>query len=119
MGCSVSIKEPSEKHSNADAITVKSDAEYLLFRVEMGRAACYSSWPERIMEIKQTLNRLGRSRSNQVIGGVCAGFAESTETPAWLWRAGFVFAAIGFGAGLLAYLILWWFMPLRDDATGG
>jgi phage shock protein C len=71
------------------------------------------------MEIKQTLNRLARSRNDQVISGVCAGLAESTETPTWLWRGGFVFAAIGFGAGLLIYLILWWFMPLRDDATHG
>jgi phage shock protein C len=65
------------------------------------------------MQIKQTLNQLGRSRQDQMIGGVCAGFAEATRTPAWLWRAGFLLAAIGFGTGVLAYLILWVLMPLR------
>ena len=67
------------------------------------------------MQIKKTLNRLGRSRSHQVFGGVCAGFAETTDTPPWLWRAGFAFAALGFGAGVLLYAILWCFMPMRDE----
>jgi phage shock protein PspC (stress-responsive transcriptional regulator) len=66
------------------------------------------------MEMKQTLNQLARSRTDRMIGGVCGGIAESTETPAWLWRAGLVFLALAFGSGLLLYLILWYFMPLRD-----
>ncbi len=65
------------------------------------------------MQIKQTLNQLGRSRQDQMIGGVCAGFAEATGTPAWLWRAGFLLAAIGFGTGVLVYLVLWALMPVR------
>jgi phage shock protein C len=67
------------------------------------------------MDIKRTLNQLGRSRNDQMIGGVCAGFAEATDTPAWLWRAGFVFTALGFGTGVLVYLILWLLMPLRAE----
>jgi len=69
------------------------------------------------MQIKQTLNRLGRSKHDQMIGGVCAGFAEATGTPPWLWRAGFAFAVLGFGTGLLAYLILWAVMPLRAEGA--
>ena len=67
------------------------------------------------MQIKQTLNRLGRSRNDQMLGGVCAGFAEETQTPPWLWRAGFVLLALGLGTGVLIYLVLWFFMPFRDE----
>ena len=38
------------------------------------------------MQIKQTLKRLGRSDNDQMVGGVCAGIAESTDTPVWMWR---------------------------------
>jgi phage shock protein C len=69
------------------------------------------------MQIKQTLNRLARSRHDRILGGVCAGFAETTQTPPWLWRAGFVLAALGFGTGLLLYAVLWIFMPIRDRAA--
>jgi phage shock protein C len=67
------------------------------------------------MEIKQSLNRLSRSSQDQFLGGVCAGFAETTGTPAWLWRAGAVFFALWAGTGLLVYLVLWYFMPVSDD----
>lgn len=52
-----------------------------------------------------------------MIGGVCAGFAEATDTPAWIWRAAFVLAALGFGIGLLPYLVLWVLMPFRSEGT--
>ena len=66
------------------------------------------------MQIKQILNSLARSKHNRLVGGVCAGFAEATETPPWMWRAGFVLAALGLGTGVLLYIILWIFMPVRD-----
>lgn len=68
------------------------------------------------MQIKDTLNRLARSPTDRILGGVCAGLGESTQTPPWLWRAGFVLAALGFGTGVLLYLVLWIFMPVRDHA---
>jgi phage shock protein PspC (stress-responsive transcriptional regulator) len=66
------------------------------------------------MQFKETLNRLTRSQTDRVLGGVCAGFADATDTPAWIWRAGFVIAALGFGTGLLLYAVLWIFMPAGD-----
>ena len=66
------------------------------------------------MQIKQTLNRLTRSNQDRILGGVCAGFAQATDTPSWIWRAGFVLAALGFGTGLLLYVVLWIFMPASD-----
>ena len=67
------------------------------------------------MDIKDTLNRLARSRHDRMIGGVCAGFAETTGTPTWMWRAGAVLAALHFGTGLVLYLVLWAVMPVRGD----
>ena len=69
------------------------------------------------MDLKDELNRLGRSRTNRMIAGICGGFAESTETPAWIWRAGFVFVALWAGTGLLAYLVLWVLMPMRGESA--
>jgi phage shock protein PspC (stress-responsive transcriptional regulator) len=63
------------------------------------------------MSFKQVLHRLHRSTSDAVFGGVCAGFAEATETPAWVWRAGFLFTTLFFGFGVGLYLILWLVMP--------
>ncbi len=67
------------------------------------------------MNLKETLNRLHRSKRDQVFGGVCGGVAETTDTPAWMWRAATLFLALWFGAGALVYLILWVTMPLENN----
>jgi phage shock protein C len=66
------------------------------------------------MDFRQTLNQLGRSKSDRILGGVCAGIAKGTDTPAWLWRVIFVVVSLAFGGGILVYLALWAFMPIRD-----
>lgn len=45
------------------------------------------------------------------IAGVCSGWAYFTGTPSWVWRTGFVLATVFWGGGLLAYIVLWIFMP--------
>ncbi len=54
------------------------------------------------------------------IAGVCAGIADSTSSPTWLWQVVFIVTALGFGdhggfaLGLLSpvtYLLLALFMP--------
>jgi phage shock protein C len=67
------------------------------------------------MDIKQTLRTLHRSRTDKLLGGVCAGFGEVTETPAWVWRAGFLFASIWLGSGVMLYVVLWITMPFADE----
>jgi phage shock protein PspC (stress-responsive transcriptional regulator) len=67
------------------------------------------------MEIKSMLNRLARSRQDRVVAGVCAGFAQTTETPVWMWRVAFIMGCIGGGAGVVLYLLLWYFMPVRNE----
>ena len=63
------------------------------------------------MDIKETLKRLHRSKTDKMLGGVCAGFGEVTDTPAWVWRAGFAFAAFWLGTGVFFYIVLWAVMP--------
>jgi phage shock protein PspC (stress-responsive transcriptional regulator) len=51
-----------------------------------------------------------RSSTNKVLGGVCGGLAEYTNTDPLLWRVGFVALAL-MGAGILVYPVLWLLMP--------
>jgi phage shock protein PspC (stress-responsive transcriptional regulator) len=48
------------------------------------------------------------------LGGVCAGIAYRLEAPTWLIR---LLWALLFGYGFLftLYILLWIFMPKRDD----
>ena len=63
-----------------------------------------------------TSNPLHRSRSNRIIGGVCGGFAQWLGWSPNAFRAFFVVVSILSVAfpGILAYLVLWIFMPLGD-----
>ncbi len=61
------------------------------------------------------MDRLYRSSTNRVIGGVCGGLAEYFRVDATLVRILFVTLAIMFsGTGLPVYLLLWLFIPQRD-----
>ena len=59
----------------------------------------------------ETINGLRRSTTDRWIGGVCAGLATATGVGAWLWRMAFALLLIAGGSGLLAYLVLWFFVP--------
>jgi len=56
-----------------------------------------------------------------VLGGVCGGLAEYTDTDALLWRVGFIALAV-MGAGILMYPLLWLLVPAGGpdgSATSG
>lgn len=56
-----------------------------------------------------------RSFSNRVLGGVCGGLADGLFLNAWLWRALFIILTLlTSGAAALAYLVLWWLLPLAS-----
>jgi phage shock protein PspC (stress-responsive transcriptional regulator) len=64
---------------------------------------------------------LRRSSTNKVLGGVCGGLAEYTNTDPLLWRVGFIAVAL-MGAGILIYPLLWLLVPAADpdgSATSG
>ncbi len=58
------------------------------------------------------MNRLVLS-DNKKIAGVCGGLGEYFDIDPTIIRAAFLIAALGFGVGVLPYLILWLVMPSR------
>ncbi len=56
-----------------------------------------------------------RSVSDRWIGGVAGGLAEHLGAPVWIVRATFVLAALLGGIGLVAYALMWVFLPLDPD----
>ncbi|GAA3543100.1 histidine kinase [Aeromicrobium flavum] len=57
--------------------------------------------------------RAHRPADARVVAGVSAGLAEHLGLPVVWVRVGFVIATFVHGTGLLAYLLLWWFLPLQ------
>jgi len=64
-----------------------------------------------MVECQKNLNDLRRSVHDKRIAGVCGGIAEFTNSPAWLWRVIFLVSLFISGLGLIAYIILWLYMP--------
>lgn len=52
-----------------------------------------------------------RSSTDRWVGGVCGGLARATGVEAWIWRLAVVIFALFGGSGVLAYGLLWIFMP--------
>jgi phage shock protein PspC (stress-responsive transcriptional regulator) len=61
----------------------------------------------------QAINGLRRCATDRWLGGVCGGLAVATGMSAWLWRMVFTLLLLAGGTGLIAYLILWFFVPLE------
>ena len=57
------------------------------------------------------VNALRRSRDDRWIAGVCGGLAKSTAMESWVWRLIFALLLLFGGAGLLAYALMWIFVP--------
>lgn len=55
--------------------------------------------------------RLTLSQTDKKIAGVCGGLAEYFELDSTVVRIVFVVAVLGFGFGLLPYVILWLVLP--------
>ncbi|GAA2004230.1 signal transduction histidine kinase/phage shock protein PspC (stress-responsive transcriptional regulator) [Nakamurella flavida] len=63
--------------------------------------------------------RLTRPRSGSILGGVAAGLAGHLRVPVLWVRLTFVLLAVMAGSGVLAYAMLWIFVPQRPDGAGG
>jgi phage shock protein PspC (stress-responsive transcriptional regulator) len=50
-----------------------------------------------------------------MFGGVCAGVAYRLGVPTWIVRLNWVLLSWFYGTGVLAYLLLWIFVPNQDD----
>ena len=53
----------------------------------------------------KTLGRLHKSASDRKIAGVCGGIAETLNTDPTIIRLAFALLAVGWGSGVLAYII--------------
>ena len=62
-------------------------------------------------------NGIKRSRSNAMIGGVCAGIARHFGWSVTGTRVAYVLLSIFSAAfpGIIVYLVLWLVLPLADD----
>jgi phage shock protein C len=60
-------------------------------------------------------NKLYRSSSDKLIGGVCGGLGEHFKIDPTLVRLAFALLFFFGGHGLLLYLILWVIMPTTPD----
>lgn len=58
-----------------------------------------------------SINKMQRPRQDRWIAGVCGGLAQATGLASWAWRLGFVVISLFGGAGVLAYVLLWLFVP--------
>lgn len=57
------------------------------------------------------VNTFRRSLTDRILGGVCGGLGRATGVESWVWRLIFVALFLCAGAGLLAYVLLWMFVP--------
>jgi signal transduction histidine kinase/phage shock protein PspC (stress-responsive transcriptional regulator) len=64
--------------------------------------------------VPTTYRRAQRPAERRILGGVSAGIADHLGVPVVWVRVGFVVATWFNGAGLIAYLLLWRFMPLTE-----
>ncbi len=55
--------------------------------------------------------RLYRSRDNRVIAGICGGMGEYFDVDPVVLRVIWLVLILGFGTGILAYLICWLVIP--------
>ncbi len=62
-------------------------------------------------EVVNKLREMRKSASDKKIAGICGGLGEYTPLPSWMWRVLFLTAFFVGGIGLIAYIILWIFMP--------
>lgn len=63
--------------------------------------------------------RLTRSRTERILGGVCAGLGAYLRVDPLLVRLFFVLLALGDGIGVILYLVLWILVPAEGSATAG
>ena len=65
--------------------------------------------------MKTNNKNLYRSHTNYKIAGVCGGIAEYLGIDATLIRLAWIFATFLGGSGIIAYIICWVVMPVRNN----
>jgi phage shock protein C len=60
------------------------------------------------------MDRLYRSRKSRMMSGVCGGLGEYFNIDPVIVRIAFVVAAFGWGASIIAYILLWIIVPQKS-----
>jgi phage shock protein PspC (stress-responsive transcriptional regulator) len=60
-------------------------------------------------------NRLRRSSTDRWVAGVCAGIGHALGIESWIVRLLFTVLVLFAGTGVLAYVLLWIFVPSEPD----
>lgn len=60
---------------------------------------------------------LARRKRGSWVGGVCTGLADYLGSPVWPVRLCFVLLSMTMYIGVIAYAVLWAFMPVEDEAA--
>lgn len=63
-------------------------------------------------------NKLYRETTGGKIGGVCSGLSEYFRIDVSIIRIIFALLVLGWGSGLLLYIILWIILPDKADISG-
>lgn len=61
------------------------------------------------------MDRLYRSESDKILGGVCGGIAEFYDIDPSLVRIGAALIVLGTGFGIFAYLLAWLIVPSESE----
>lgn len=107
MSMSNELERLAELHRNGQL----SDAEYAKAKARVLGEGGEAGESRGFYTSSAPVNSFRRSRSDRWLGGVCAGLGRLTGLEPWIWRLAFVLMAICAGTGVLAYLLLWIFVP--------
>jgi phage shock protein PspC (stress-responsive transcriptional regulator) len=108
----MTLSEELSKLSELRASGALSEEEFASAKARLLNAQTASaSGPRADEPVIAGVNAFRRSRSDRVLGGVCGGMARATGVESWVWRLIFAVLFIFAGMGLLAYVLLWIFVP--------
>lgn len=102
----MSITEQLDRLSQLHREGELSNDEYARAKARVLNGGCAAAG-----SLASGINALGRSRDERWIAGVCGGLARMTGLAPWLWRLLFTLLALFGGTGVVAYLLLWIFLP--------
>jgi len=70
---------------------------------------------KRKIKSKKKVKRLYRSGKDKILGGVCGGIAEYFKVDPVIIRLLWVLFGLGWGSGILAYIIAWIIIPRNPN----
>jgi len=92
---------------------VLTDEEFAQAKARVMKEGETDAPKESAAPAQTAMHKFQRSQYDRWIGGVCGGLAAATDVPSWVWRIFFVMATCLHLFGVLLYIILWIFVPVK------